>query len=49
MYGVIYISSLEYLKICLTVVTQVYSMSSIFLKHSWTKLIAKIETICFND
>ena len=41
MYGVIYIYSLEYLKICLTVVTQVYAMSSVFLKHSWAKLVCK--------
>lgn len=42
--GVIYIYGLDYLKICL--VTQVYVMSSIFLKHFWTKPICRDENCC---
>ena len=37
--GIICMYNLEYLKICLTVVTQVYAVSSIFLKHSLANLL----------
>lgn len=34
---------LEYLNICLTVVTQVYVMLSMFLKHFWAKPMCRDE------
>lgn len=39
--GITYLCNLEKLKTCLTIVTQVYAVPSIFLKHSWAKPICK--------